>query len=41
MDETAKHRGYDLWIEGVRPGIHIVVQWPENAIKVVANPNFP
>ena len=41
MDETAKHRGYDLWIEGGRPGIHIVNQWPENAIKVVAKPELP
>ena len=41
MDETAKHRGYDLWIESGRPGIHIVNQWPENAIKVVAKPELP
>lgn len=36
MDVENKHRGYDLWLEGGRPGIHLIHEWPSNAIKVVA-----
>ena len=31
-----KHRGWDLWIDqGKRPGIHLIAEWPKNAIKVI------
>ncbi|MGV3772686.1 MAG: DUF1553 domain-containing protein [Verrucomicrobiales bacterium] len=36
MNEDEGHRGWDLWIEDGRPGIHIVSKWPEDALKVVA-----
>ena len=41
MDEQAKHRGYDIWMEGGRPGMHIIHAWPENAIKVVSKTPLP
>ena len=41
MDEQAKHRGYDVWMEGGRPGIHIIHAWPSNAIKVVSKSALP
>ena len=36
MDEANKFRGYDLWIEGGRPRMHVIHAWPDNAMKVVA-----
>jgi hypothetical protein len=36
MDNAAKHRGWDLWVEGDRVGMHIINDWPGNALKVVA-----
>ena len=36
MDESNKFRGYDLWFEGGRPGMHIIHAWPDNSHKVVA-----
>src|SRR5262249_16464154 len=36
MDNTKAHRGWDLWLEGDRPGTHIVSAWPDNALKVVS-----
>ena len=41
MDEPAKHRGYDVWMEGGQPGIHLIHAWPSNAIKVVAKSALP
>ena len=29
------YRGWDIWIEGGRIGMHIINKWPENALKVV------
>ncbi|MDB6123080.1 MAG: Protein of unknown function (DUF1553)/Protein of unknown function (DUF1549)/Planctomycete [Pedosphaera sp.] len=37
MDDQHDYRGWDLWIEGGKPGTHIVSKWPEDALKVVAN----
>ncbi len=36
MDSSKQYQGYDLWLEGNRPGIHLVNKWPSNALKVVA-----
>ena len=41
MDEKAKHRGYDVWMEGGRPGMHIIHEYPNNAIKVVSKSPLP
>ncbi|EEF57985.1 protein of unknown function DUF1549 [Pedosphaera parvula Ellin514] len=37
MDDQHDYRGWDLWLEGGKPGTHIVSKWPEDALKVVAN----
>ena len=36
MDDVAGYRGWDLWIEGGKPGVHILHGFPDDAIKVVA-----
>lgn len=36
MDDTNSFRGWDFWIEGGKPGTHIVSKWPEDALKVVS-----
>jgi hypothetical protein len=36
MDEASAFRGWDLWIQNNRPGIHLVNSWPDNALKVVS-----
>lgn len=41
MDPRNKHRGWDLWIEGNKPGVHIINAYPENALKVVSNTPLP
>ena len=41
MDESKKHRGYDIWLEGGRVGMHIVNEFPENAIKAVSKKPIP
>ena len=35
MEEGPRFRGWDLWIQGNRPGAHIVSGWNQDAIKVV------
>ena len=37
MDEGNAHRGWDIWVEGRRIGMHLIHAWPEDALKVVAN----
>jgi mono/diheme cytochrome c family protein len=36
MDNENKHRGWDLWVEENKIATHIIHEWPENALKVVA-----
>ena len=36
MDESNAHRGWDLWVEDRRVGMHLAHKWPEDALKVVA-----
>ena len=36
MDVQQGHRGYDLWIQQGKPGIHLINKWPGNAIKVIS-----
>ncbi|HYV38821.1 MAG TPA: DUF1553 domain-containing protein [Gemmataceae bacterium] len=36
MDNDNIYRGWDLWMEGDRPGMHIINRWQDNAIKVLA-----
>ncbi len=37
MDEADAHRGWDLWLEGGKPAVHIIHDWPADALKVVAD----
>lgn len=37
MDTALELRGFDLWIEDGRPGIHVVNAWPKSAIKVLTD----
>ncbi|MDF1657691.1 MAG: DUF1553 domain-containing protein [Verrucomicrobiales bacterium] len=36
MNEAQSHRGYDLWMQGGKPGIHLINKWPSNAVKVIS-----
>jgi hypothetical protein len=36
MDDQKGFRGWDLWVENGRVGAHVINQWPDDAIKVVA-----
>jgi cytochrome c553 len=36
MDDQHDYRGWDLWLEGGRPGMHVIHKWPEDAVKVVS-----
>jgi hypothetical protein len=35
MDDQNAFRGWDFWLEGGKPGTHIINKWPESALKVV------
>jgi hypothetical protein len=37
MDEKEEHRGWDVWLEGGRVGMHLIHRWPNDALKVVSN----
>ena len=37
MADGAGYRGWDLWGEGGRIGMHLIHDWPANAVKVVTN----
>ena len=41
MDDQHGYRGWDLWAEQRRVGTHIVHQWNEDALKVVARDPIP
>ena len=36
-----KYRGWDFWIQQRRIGMHLINAWPENGLKVVAQPQAP
>src|SRR5262249_48597796 len=36
MDDKSGYRGWDLWIENDRVGMHVVHKFPEDALKVVS-----
>ena len=36
MDDANGYRGWDFWFEDGKPGMHIIHQWPDDALKVVA-----
>ncbi len=36
MDEANAHRGWDVWLQADRVGMHVVNAYPQDAVKVVA-----
>ena len=38
---NGQFRGWDLYLEGGRPAIHLIHEWPANALKVVARNALP
>ncbi len=40
MDDTNGARGWDLEFHGLRPSVHLIHQWPGNAIHIQANQDF-
>jgi len=36
MDESQNFRGYDLLLSGGKVEIHVIHQWPDNAIKIIS-----
>ena len=36
MDEANSYRGWDVWVQGRRVGMHLIHSWPDNGLKVVA-----
>ena len=41
MSDKDPHTGWDFWIEGEKPGFHLIHDWPENALKVVGKNMLP
>jgi hypothetical protein len=41
MDEDNSFRGWDLWVEKGRIGMHIANRFPENSLKVVSDKPIP
>jgi hypothetical protein len=40
-DRDGQYRGWDLWLEGGKPALHLIHEWPKNAIKVAARSPLP
>jgi len=36
MDDKNDFRGWDFWLDGGKPGTHIVSKWPDDALKVTS-----
>src|SRR5579884_2551013 len=41
MDAGADYRGWDIFLSGGRPAVHIIHKWPENALKINAKDTIP
>ncbi len=41
MDNTSYHRGWDLYFEGDKAVVHIINDWPGDALKVTTNAKVP
>ena len=35
-DKDSKYRGWDLFLDGGRPAVHLVHDWPDNVLKVIS-----
>ncbi|MBY0457714.1 MAG: DUF1553 domain-containing protein, partial [Gemmataceae bacterium] len=36
MDDGNNYRGWDVWVQNDRIGMHVISTWPDDAVKVVA-----
>ena len=36
MDEANAHRGWDVWLQADKVGMHVINAYPQDAVKVVA-----
>ncbi|MFM9068632.1 MAG: DUF1549 domain-containing protein, partial [Planctomycetota bacterium] len=41
MDDQHDYRGWDVWVEQGKVGMHVVHKWPEDALKVVTAEPLP
>ena len=41
MDEANGHRGWDVWLERGRVGMHLIHTWDQNALKVMTQTAIP
>ncbi len=41
MDAGDGFRGWDIYLAGGRPAVHIIHHWPDNALKVNAKETIP
>ncbi|MCO6455198.1 MAG: DUF1553 domain-containing protein [Pirellulaceae bacterium] len=41
MDKDAEFRGWDFWCQRRQIGMHVIHDWPENGLKVVAQNQVP
>lgn len=41
MDAGDAYRGWDIYLSGGRPSVHIIHHWPDNALKVNAKETIP
>jgi hypothetical protein len=41
MADASPHRGWDVWVQGRRVGVHLIHTWSDKAIKVVAKKQLP
>jgi hypothetical protein len=41
MDEANGHRGWDVWLERGRVGMHLIHAWDKNALKVISQTALP
>jgi hypothetical protein len=40
-NKDEQYRGWDLWLNGGKPTIHIIHEWPKESLKVVARKELP
>ncbi len=40
MNIAEAHRGWDLWTENGRIGVHFIESWPNSGLKIAINENF-
>jgi len=41
MDSPSQYRGWDIWVQGRRVGMHIIHDWANDALKVLAKKQLP